>query len=96
MKTIAFFSMFSPLVWLKQHSTMPHKFVQTGLLEEVSEYQLQYPRSCNSSQESPELQHSGSDFPAKSQRLTGQLLADKVIPWRLKLQELFFFLSLFS
>ncbi|MED6262782.1 hypothetical protein ATANTOWER_025949 [Ataeniobius toweri] len=31
----------------------------------------------------------------KSQRLTGQLLADKVIPWRLKLQELFFFSFLF-
>lgn len=44
--------MFSSLVWLQQHSTMPHKFVQTGLLEEVSEYQLQYPQSCNSSQES--------------------------------------------
>lgn len=28
--------------------------------------------------------------PLKSQCLTGQLLADKVIPWRLKLQELFF------
>lgn len=28
--------------------------------------------------------------PMKSQRLTGLLLADKVIPWRLKLQELFF------
>lgn len=33
----------------------------------------------------------GLDSPLKSQRLTGQLLADKVIPWRLKLQELFFF-----
>lgn len=32
--------------------------------------------------------------PLKSQRLTGQLLADKVIPWRLKLQELFFFFFL--
>lgn len=32
----------------------------------------------------------GLDSPLKSQRLTGQLLADKVIPWRLKLQELFF------
>lgn len=41
--------MFSSLVWLKQHSTMPHKFVQTGPLEEASEYQLQYLQSRNSS-----------------------------------------------
>lgn len=35
----------------------------------------------------------GLDSPLKSQRLTGQLLADKVIPRRLKLQELFFSFS---
>lgn len=84
--------MFNSLVLPKVAQHNATSYSRTGLLEEVVPkiYTQTYTNLKTANKRKSTQQLQGLDSPLKSQRLTGQLLADKVIPWRLKLQELFF------